>query len=108
MASRNTKAEAQELIDFMKNSRPTAEFRIMENSFTNGRGEMMTKFDVQERGICARCGKEIWHIDYGNTSVKHTACEIAQEKDQLTQLGSNSEKIASEIRRDAARDEWEE
>ncbi len=81
MATRNTRNEAQEMIDRMIARRPAAEFRIVEDTFTAGNGTIKTQYRVEEKTICPLCGIEFWHIDYGNTEATHTQCDVEQEQE---------------------------
>ena len=98
MATRNTRQEAQEMIDFMIAKRPQVEFKISEINYVRGNGQAAVMYEVFEKSICTKCGQEMWHIDYGNDRVAHTDCEIAAEKKFNEEL---AERIAEQDKRNA-------
>ena len=98
MATRNTKQDAQEMIDFVISKRPQAEFKITEINYTRGNGQKAVLYEVFEKSICAKCGEAVWHIDYGNDRVEHTDCEISAEKKFNEEL---AERIAEQDKRNA-------
>jgi len=101
------KAKAEQIIRDLAGTMPDAKFRIVENVFQNGRGEICTEYDVYEVRICRRCGTERLTRAWGeiDNGLCKTCVEAAEKEYQAKRI---AEREAEKTARWAARDRWEE